>query len=150
MYAKNQALLTGCPDTRVAVDFDTDPRVLRGSWDFVVTDFVTNVQTSTQKVEFTPTFVSESSYSVAASVTLDSEVYALSGLVNEFNSRLIRVQQSPIPFASLKLAGPDAAKRYFIGIEGRVQYLGRWRYFGRLYVIENGVAKSWTLEIIRN
>ena len=27
-------LFTGCPDTRETVNFDTDPRVLRGSWKY--------------------------------------------------------------------------------------------------------------------
>lgn len=144
------ALLTGCPDTREVVNFDTDPRVLRGSWDFVLSDRSSGAVVSTQKVEFTPTFVSESSYSVTASLTLEAEVYALNGWINEFNSRFIRPQRSPIQLASLWLTGSASAKPYIIVIEGRVQYLGRWRYFGWIQKTENGVAKFYTLEVIRN
>ena len=143
-------LFTGCPDPREVANYDSDPRVLRGSWDFVVTDPVSNVLISTQKVEFTPTFVSEYSYSVKASVALEDEVYALSGWVNESNLRFVRPQRSFIPLVSLTLTGQATAKPRLIIIEGRVQYLSRWRYFGVIQAIENGVAKFSTLEIIRN
>ena len=67
-------LFTGCPDPREVVNFDTDPRVLRGSWNFVLSDFSSGAVVNSQAVTFTPTFVSDDRYIVSASVTLEGEV----------------------------------------------------------------------------
>lgn len=143
-------LFTGCPDTREAVNFDTDPRVLRGSWNFVLSDVSSNAVVSTQAVVFTPTFASESQYTVTASVTLEGEVYALGGEVNGKDKKFVRPQYQPAPDAYFILTKQGTTKTYNARIDGPVFYLERFRFSGRLQTVDSaGTGKSWLLEIIR-
>ena len=145
-------LFTSCPDPREIVNFDTDARVLRGSWNFVITDFSTNTLVSTQAVVFTPTFVSESRYTVVASVTLEGEVYELSGGVNgsNRNSRFVRPQFTPAPDAWMTFTKITTEKTYYARLSGSFVENGRWKFIGNLSTTENGVTKNQRLEITRN
>ena len=144
-------LLTGCPDPREVVNFDTDPRILRGSWNFVLSDPSSNTVVSTQAVVFTPTFISEGSYSVTASVTLEGEVYALAGDVYAQDRKFVRLQNQPAPSAFFTLTGRATPKTYTAQLDGQVFYLGRERFYGRLQTGDSVAnTKSWNLEIIRN
>ena len=139
-------LFTSCPDPRETVNFDTDPRVLRGSWNFVVSDSSNGAVVSTQAVVFTPTFVSDRWYTVAASLTLEGEVYALAGEIYGWDQKFVRPQYQPMPGASLTLTGLTTGKKYTAFIEGQLQYLRRWRFFGGLQT----TGKYFQLEIVRN
>ena len=147
------ALFTSCPDTRVAVNFDTDPRVLRGSWNFVLGDTSSSAVVSTQAVSFTPTFVSESSYTVSASVTLEGEVYALTGSVFGLGVKFVRPQTSFLPPVMLRLIGQTSGKKYGASMGNPSQFEGPWKYAGSLSVETtdvNGNSENQRLEIIRN
>ena len=139
-------LVTGCPDTRETVNFDSDPRVLRGCWNFVVTDNSSGALVSTQAVDFTPTFVSDRWYTVAALLTLEGEAYALAGEVCGRDQKFVRPQSQPMPGASLTLTGLTTGEKYTAFIEGQLQYLSRWRFFGGLQT----TGKYFQLEIVRN
>ena len=143
-------LFTGCPNPRETVNFDTDPRVLSGSWSFVLSDLSSNAVVSTQAVTFTPTFASENQYTVSASVTLEGEVYALSGGVNGRDLRFVRPQFTPAPDAFFTLTGQNTGKTYSAWISGQTQVNGRWKFIGDLSTNENGTTNYQRLEIIRN
>ncbi len=143
-------LFTSCPDPRETVNFDTDPRVLRGSWNFVLSDVLSNAVVSSQAVTFTPTLVSEDRYTVTASVTLEGEVYALSGGVNGRDLRFVRPQFTPAPQAFFTLTGQNTGKTYSTWIPGQTQVNGRWRFIGDLSTTENGITNYHELEITRN
>lgn len=152
MLALAAVSLTACPDTRTVVNFDTDPQILRGSWNFVLKD-LTGALVSTQSVVFTATFVSDNTYSVAAAVNLSGEAYALGGTVAAVNARFVRSQTTLLPPVLLTLTGQTSAKRYFADLGGPVQFEGSWTYSGRLIADRsdaNPEAKNYTLEIIRN
>ena len=144
-------LFTGCPNTRQAVNFDTDPRVLRDSWNFVVSDPANDAVLSTQAVVFTPTFVSERSYSVTASVTLEGEAYTLTGNVYAQERKFVRLQNQPEPAAYFVLTAQTTTKTYTAQIDGQVFYLYSERFYGRLRTSDSaGNIKTLNLEIIRN
>ena len=143
-------LFTACPDPRVAVNFDTDPRILRGSWDFVLRDPVSYALISTQTVVFTANFVDDRQYTVTASVTLEGEVFALTGGVYGRDLRFVRPQTTPAPDGGIKLIGMVSAKNYAGNLLGAFQSNGRWTFLGDLSTVENGVTTSHRLEIIRN
>jgi len=147
------ALLTGCPDNRLVVNFDTAPQILRGSWNFVLKDSYSTTVLSTQAVEFTPTFVSDSRYTVTALVTLEGEVFALSGEVNgKRDIRFVRSQTAAPSDTSMTLIGQNTGKIYraWTQVPGQAQSDGRWSFGGFLSNVENGVMKDQRLEIIRN
>ena len=143
-------LLTSCPDPREVVNFDTDPRVLRGSWNFVVADGSSGAVVSTQAVSFRPTFVSDSGYTVSATVTLEGEVYALQGGVNGRDLRFVRPQFTPVPDAWMTFTKITTDKTYDARLAGSFLENGRWKFIGNLSTTENGMAKNQRLEIIRN
>lgn len=143
-------LFTGCPDPRETVNFDTDPRVLRGSWNFVLSDFSSNALVNSQAVTFTPTFVSENQYIFTASVVLEGETYAVTGGVNGRDARYIRPQFTPTPNAFMTLTGKSSGKIYSAWIPGLALVNGRWVFTGDLSTVENPMTKYQRLEIIRN
>lgn len=146
-------LFTGCPDPRETVNFDTDPRVLRGSWNFVLTDGSSNVVMSTQAVVFTPTFVSDRLYTVTASVTLNGEVYALTGSVYGAGYKFVRPQTSFLPPIELRLTGQASGKKYGAYLSNPFQFGGLLRCNGNMsaeVTDVNGKIESYRLEIIRN
>jgi hypothetical protein len=147
------ALLTACPDTRVAVNFDTDPQILRGSWNFVLKDPSTNAVIGTQAVVFTPTLLSDNTYSVAATVTLNGESYALAGTVLGVNTKFVRPQTTLLPPAWFTLTGQTGAKRYFASLGVPSQSQGSWTYSGRLNAERMDAStepENYILEITRN
>jgi hypothetical protein len=147
------ALLTSCPDPREAVNFDTDLRVLRGSWNFVLSDVSSNAVVSTQAVVFTSTFVSDREYAVAASVTLNGEIYALTGTVYGAGVKFVRPQTSFLPPVSLSLTGQTTGKRYFASLGTPGRFEGLWKCGGRLNFVTadmNGTVEAYGLEIVRN
>ena len=142
-------LVTGCPDPREVVNFDTDPRVLRGSWNFVVSDAASSA-INTQTVIFTPTFVAENRYTVTASVTLEGEVYELAGDVYGKGQKFVRPQYQPEPVAFFDLTGKTTTKTYSARITIQTIVVGRWTFIGDLSTVENNLVKRQRLEIIRN
>ena len=143
-------LFTGCPDPRETVNFDTDPQVLRGSWNFIVSDAASSAIISTQAVTFTPTFVAENRYTVTASVTLEGEVYELAGDVYAENEKFVRPQYQPLPVAFFDLTRRTTTKTYSARITIRTIVVGRWTFIGDLSTVENNLTKRQRLEIIRN
>lgn len=153
MMAFVAVFLTACPDTRKVVNFDIDPQVLRGSWNFVLRDTSSNAVVSTQIVIFTSTFVSEREYSVTASVTLESEIYALTGWVFGNEVKFVRPQTSVLPPVSLTLTGQTTGKGYRASLGNVTEFEGSWKLnggLGRDRADANGNVENYLLEIIRN
>ena len=71
----------------------------------MVTDNSSGALVSTQAVDFTPTFVSDRWYTVAASLTLEGEAYALAGEVYGRDQKFVRPQYQPMLGTSLTLTG---------------------------------------------
>ena len=143
-------LFTSCPDPRLVINFDTSPSVLRGSWNFIVSDAATSAIISMQTVIFTPTFVTEDRYTVTASVTLEGEVYELAGDVYAKGEKFVRPQYQYQPVASFNLTGKTTTKTYSARITVQTIVVGRWTFIGDLSTIENNSTKRQRLEITRN
>lgn len=106
------ALLSACrgdpvpPDTREAVAFATDPRILRGVWTGRVPLDVSAPSSLT--LDLTATYSSESSYTVAGRSTLAGQTSAVEGSVNGlYQHRYLQAQLSQVP-AGLWLRFPDS------------------------------------------
>ncbi|WP_295815257.1 hypothetical protein [uncultured Deinococcus sp.] len=106
------ALLSACrgnpvpPDTREAVAFATDPRILRGVWTAQLALGAGDPTSLT--LDLTATYHSESSYTVAGRSTLAGQTSAVEGFVNgSYQHRYLQAQLSQVP-AGLWLRFPDS------------------------------------------
>jgi hypothetical protein len=90
------------------VDFNTDPRILRGAWTATLTD--ANGTTSSAAFEFTPAYDSEDQYKVSGTVILEAVTYTVSGVfVGSVDAQFVQPQTSLLPPAGAQLVLSDSS-----------------------------------------